>query len=231
MFIKEIFNARDAQVKLVSNLEKEGKTNDSFYVQEKAKENILKSIAEYVKTGSWLKHKSAREKVKLYIENNFSSRIVADILELNLNSVQASLTHASKELENKIGKNILKDIQGGKNLDDIYIDFCLKTGVFNIDSLFLSEFLSKLPDSNNSSNIRLSDCEKELIVLRRFTHLYIQLKVLSKLDVNKLAFIRYILETDDIKYTRERNLIFKFLSFRIESIEDLMFILNNSEPY
>jgi hypothetical protein len=230
MLIKEIFVVRDILIERVSTLEQEGKNNDSYYQEEKDRETLLKDIADYVKGATWLKQKTARERVLLFIENNFKTSIVAEILGKELNSTQASISHASKMLEEKLGKDIIKTVLESRNVSDTAIDFSLKTGVFNISLLLLPQFLEKMPEPLNSAQINLIDCPSELRAMQQFSHLFIQNRVLAKLDNSKMAFIRYIIESDDIRYSRERKLIFKLLYGQIDQVKDVTDYLQNHDP-
>lgn len=192
---------------------------------EKEKLALLMSIVDYINTYEWLQRDSIKERVKAFLKSKYDYNKVAEEFGITKNSLQVSITYASKVLENKIGSNTIDLILKGE-LETAKLQLNLGLDVFNGLSLVIGDIADKLPQAANNTSIGLCDCTKELEFLSAYTYIK-ALSSLEGLDKAKLSFIRYVLESNDEKYSNERNLLIKYLNGVVGGIGELKELLKS----
>lgn len=192
------------------------------------KRNLIKSIRNFRDDLSYIKRQDSKDRIKYYMRNNF------DIIHTSrafgketTNSIRTSVWNASKKFTHCIGKNTLSLIKENK-IEQAEKEFLINTGKINVDTVILKGFTELIPENVVDRTIFIKDCEKEIKVLKNISINVIK-NVLTRIDMDKMALLMYILKEQDSFYQEHRNLIYSFLEGEIDNIELLMLELQEIE--
>lgn len=180
----------------------------------------LKEILYYIKSFSWLTHSRSRQKIKAFLKNNYNYRKTCEELNISLRSLEQSVSYANKMLWDKVGKNTI-DLILNSDIEAAMLQFKIGTSTLGISNLFIKGIIELLPDPERDNILSIEQCTEELKLVRQLTKQYIQ-KVLDSKNREKLAFILYLLVSNDSKYTHERDLVYKYISGTISDAEMLL---------
>ncbi|ERN51624.1 hypothetical protein [Alkalihalophilus marmarensis] len=179
---------------------------------------LLKMIFKYIKDDdSWTKQARSREKAIIFIRSSCNyTKTKEEIGAKSKNSVEASVSYLSKKLANKIGADTIDLIVRGK-IEEALTQFHICTGKVLPSNYMLKEFLELLPQPK-WANLSLAECKKEIKLLLIFSKVHIERR-LGQYNEEKLAYIMYILTSNDHMLYEERKVILQLLSGDVDKGE------------
>lgn len=216
LIFKKLSNAvKETNTKLA--MYKDGSTDKEV---EYRKQAALDELVKYTKSYAWMKRRDAIEKVQAVLKSKYDYKLVSEHFHVSSNSLQVTMSYASKLLEDKIGANTIDLILIGE-IDNAMLQFRAGAGVVSLDALLVSGVTAMLPKTEKSLYLSVVGCEEELNFIRGLTVVKVA-KELSGLDSSKLAFLRYILGSSDSRYARERGVVLNYISGNISNFADVV---------
>lgn len=176
---------------------------------EEEKIKAFLKIRDYIYSFAWMKRRDAIDKIKAVINKKFNYSEVAEVLGVTVESLQVTMSNASKAVEAKIGENTIKLISEGR-LDEALLQYQVGVGEISLENHVLSDVLEVYPKSQNSLYTRIEECKEELDFLRLYSKSMMHERM-GRLDADRLAFIRYILTNPDGRYVMYRRLLIEYM--------------------
>lgn len=184
-----------------------------YYVVKKRQES-LRWVLELLKNMSWVKREEVKKKLVFFMENNYDYSKLSTEFNMSKSSAYVLISRASKEFEKVVGWNIVDEI-----LQDRFAIENVAISTNNINQILIDE-IKGLIKPRETKGINLLECMQEAVVLKNLTKPYILTKF-SKLDLEKLEHILYIADSNDAKYSYERELVKGYLKGEIKNKEEL----------
>ena len=184
-----------------------------YYVVKKRQES-LGAVLGILKSSSWVKREEGKKKLRYFIENRYDYDDLAKEFNISKQSVYVLISRASKQFLEALGVNSVDEfLEDNFSIDNINIkgDSILDT--------FITDVREQL-EVRECKGVDLKECMVELTILKNLTKRTINNR-LKKLDADKIAHILYILQTDDIGYTLEKELVGAYMGGIIKSKEEL----------
>lgn len=188
----------------LKNLECNDEIDSNEYKLVSKKIRALNEILEYVNTYNWVSHKVVIDKIKFirFCEYNYDE--IQRELGLSEASLKSFMYRINKSLNSKIGENTIKMILSDKdNWSDGLMQFRILSGVYDLSDVMVPECYSQLPEKKFST-YSLKECMAEIDFIYKYSNQGIK-DAIGQLDMNKLAFLRYILESETDKYRQEQK--------------------------
>lgn len=186
----------------------------------------LNEILEYVNTYKWVKHLAVIDKIKFIRHCDYDYQLIKRELHLSDDALKSFMYRINQNLNQKIGeKTISLILSNEKNWSDGLMQFRILSGTYSLKEVLLSECYSDLPEKKFTT-YSLKECLKEIEYIYTYSDIC---RKLSKrdLDENKLAFIRYILESETEKYRQEQKDLMLVLQGINITYEDFLISLND----
>lgn len=184
-----------------------------YYVSKKRQEQFS-LVLEVLKSMSWVRREETKKKLTFFMENNYDYSKLAIEFSISKESAYVFVSRASKELENIIGVNCVEEI-----LQDKYNIESLVINTNNIKQILIDEVKDCIK-VNEDMGTDILECIKEVQSLRYLTKTSI-LRLFDTLDIDKLGHILYILESDDIGYAYEKEVIKGYIKGDIKKKDEL----------
>jgi hypothetical protein len=189
-------------------------------------------LINFIKSFSWTSSPTVKEQVKFYLKSDYDCHKTAKHFNVSLNSMQVTVTRASKVVVSVIGENTLNIINNSTNNEEI--DAALIPFRFSVDTapdkFFIKEVVCKLPDAKYTDTLSIEDCKLELTSLKLCSIKAI-LKRLAQVDNQKMAHLLYILSSSDSNDSYKRVSLYRFLTGEINTVDALFQELRNENPY
>lgn len=186
---------------------------NNYYVC-KNRVEILSNVLGVLKSYSWVKRNEVKKKIQFFMENNFDYSYLAKEFGISDKSAYVLISRAGKQFKEYIGVNDVDELLNSNlDIENIKIKY---GGVVNI---FISDIREQLVVREND-DIDLLECMLELKTLKNLTKTSIQNRV-KNLDADKVSHILYVLETNKVKYTLDKEMIDSYLRNDIKSIGEL----------
>lgn len=176
--------------------------------------NGILEVKDYVATLAWIKRADAKLKFKRLLQSDFDYAKVAKEFNLkSTDSLYSSVSIASKNLEEKLGENLIELLLSNDqaNIESALQRFRTGIGTLKLVQLFPRELIKHLPLAERSDSLTLSMCKTELDYLRDNTSASQKAKVAS-LDQTKLAHIRNILQTGEGPNSKDRDTLLSYIN-------------------
>ncbi|MFC5530477.1 hypothetical protein [Cohnella yongneupensis] len=183
---------------------------------EAKKLQLLTTLIAYVNSFEWITHRQTKEKIRVFLRSNFQYKAVAQKLGISLNSLQVSVSYASKKLQEKMGTSLLL-LQRG-DLEAAEREFLIAIGRSEPFDLCLEGFSETMPDAEEIPDVDLTTCLGELKLLVFFTRWHVQ-KLVGSYDVKKLKMLLHIITSLDPMYVQERDTLIRCLDGNISVAE------------
>lgn len=184
--------------------------------------SLLKEISEYIKEGSWLSRKPALERLLVILKKGPEAAMKQ--YDCTRESINSTLTGYSRRLEKLIGVDTIDLILHGE-VEKARMQFYTGTNQVALEKLIAEEVMESFPESAfNDTN--LSSCMTEFKMLKVVSKAYLT-SLYKKVDVNKLAYIRYIMESMDSDFAQDKIEIYKFLTGESNDVAALEAYLQN----
>lgn len=203
MFIKKIYRA-ECTIKNNLSLFEQGSHE---WLLEKSKMQVLGRIIHYIRTEG-VKRGTAKAKLDALMQTHFDYERVGAMFNTSANSIQASMSYLSKNLENKVGKDTIDLLLSGK-VEESISNFETCSNTYLLEELILMEFSERIPITL-PRQVSIADCGRELEFLRSINIASLRQQFAS-LELEKFILIRYILESRDGRYKSERQAIHQYL--------------------
>lgn len=189
----------------------------------------LHELKSYLDSFDWLSHNKTKERVKVFIQTKFNTEeSVKKLEESSKTAFETSMWYASKKFKESIGDSTLSLISEGRVAEGLR-HFYIKTGQLNISTITSKEVVDLLPEPSDLNGvIHTSLCRAELRILKGLTLKNIS-STFAKLNSDKLSLLRHVLESTDYKYTKQRELIYRYLDNEISDIDTLILMLESIE--
>lgn len=223
----------DNIVKLKTDLKKlnpQDETEKSQYVEAEKKLNALREILEFVDTYKWVKHTNVIEKVEFVRKCRYDYPLIKQELGMTDDALKSFMYRINTNLSLKIGENTIKTIlKGGDDINVGLSVFRVLTGNYPLEDILLKETFESLPKKKYTS-FSLKDCIDEI------KYLYTYSKVgreFEEMDINsdKLAFLRYILESETEKYKIEQKNLLAVLRGKFKTIDEYVDYIMQMEDF
>lgn len=118
---------------------------------EAKKLQFLTTLLSYANGLEWISHQKTKEKIRAYLKSNFQYKAVARRFGVSLNSLQVSISYASKKLHGKIGASLLLLQQG--DLEAAEREFLIAIDRRKPLDLYLDGFVENLPDAEEAPHV------------------------------------------------------------------------------
>lgn len=193
------------------------------------KRELLKEIKKYRDEMEWLKKQETKDRIRFYISNGYSISKTSKVYGMDTDSaIKTSIWYASKQFRTAIGKDTLNLIENNE-LESAELEFKLNTGGLDIESFLIKGVTDLVPELTTvDKSISISECEKELKFLKNFSKDVID-TILSRIDIEKLALLMYMLKGKETDYTEQRALVYSYLTGDINDIQLLLLELKETE--
>jgi len=189
--------------------------------------SALTEILKYVNSYKWVKHQAVIDKIKFIRSCGFDYDLIKSELGLTDDSLKSFMYRVNQALDSKIGTDTVKTILSDKdNWRDVVVQFRILSGTYELKSALLSECYDNLPEKKFST-YSLKECREEIEYLYMYSNLYRKIRQ-GELDSGKLAFLRFILESETEKFRKEQSDLMLMLQGIKISYEDYMNKLENS---
>lgn len=201
----------------------EHKLRNEFAELYNYKLKAIHEIEEYIIDFKWLRNPSVKtlEQIRYFITHNCSYKDTIAKFGVELSALQVCIYRASIALESKIGVETMDLLANSKSKEEVDMAmniFTTHIGYVKTSELLVKEAGKELPEAKRGIDIEPQDCLKELSFIRTYSVGALK-KALKNINMDKLAFIFYILEEDNSNLKYEKALYYKFLNFSISSEE------------
>ena len=214
----------------LENLNSTDEIDKVEYEETEKKLNALREILEYVDTYKWVKHKKVIEKVKFVRNCRYDYSLIRDELDMTADALKSFMYRVNTNLSLKIGENTIKTIlTGGESINIGLSVFRVLTGSLPLEDILLKETFESLPNKKYTT-FSLKDCIEEIQYLYTYSKVGREFEEMD-LDQNKLAFIRYILESETEKYKVEQRNLLAVLRGKFKTIDEYIDYIMQKEDF
>ncbi len=211
---KNLINLYNSTLQEIQIFEQDATTSSNL---QKAKV-LLEEIISYMNSYSWLKHKSSKEKVRVWTESGFDYKVLCEECGVSYQTARQCICWANSKFKAKIGENTLALIKEGL-MDEARAAFYLHSGMVGLENFVNTEYQGYLPQAK--FNIySLKECENELKILRLISKARFQ-NYLDLMDEEKMAYVLWLLMGQSKKSDVFRPYILSLLRDEL-SAEDLI---------
>ena len=200
MIVKRLIECGKQTKHKLQELEQAQKKDSSEYAALSRKMAVLSEIQEYLFHGDWTRE-SSREKYIALVRSKWDYKLIAERYQTTRESLDVFASRQDKRLQCTIG--------GALDLIEIgYIEEGLAR--FYADSGTLSKqgftysMRDLLPPAEKKDSFTVSDCYDEMKILRSIRRSNIN-EWLNHADRDKLAYLMFLLETDDPAYRQQKR--------------------------
>ncbi|MBP1534373.1 MAG: hypothetical protein IK999_09640 [Ruminococcus sp.] len=200
MIIKKFIECGKQTKQKLKELEQTQKKDSPEYRFLSRKMAVLIDIHEYIYHGNWTRE-SSREKYIALIRSKWDYNLIAARYDTSRASLDVFVSRQEKRLKRTIGSALVL-IEIG------YIEEGLARFYADSGTLSKQEFTYSmrdlLPAAENKDSFTVSDCPDEVDILRSIRRSNVQ-EWLSDTDFDKLAYLMFLLETDDPAYQQQKR--------------------------
>lgn len=202
-------------------------TSDDKLEYDKARE-LYSTIENLLYGYKWTQSKNLILRIDTYLNLDCDFKKFSSVIKdregfVTNGALETSIWRASTLFKDFIGKNTV-DLLKQFRLKDAETELYISIGKLSIKNLTSDVVVSHLPDAKKLTHINLVDCRNELKILKGLSRVNIE-NVFSKLDKDKLSYIRYILEESDTTLAKERSALYDFLRGVDYSLDDIILVL------
>ena len=200
MIIKKFIECGKQTKQKLKELEQTQKKDSPEYRFLSRKMAVLIDIHEYIYHGNWTRE-SSREKYIALIRSKWDYNLIAARYDTSRASLDVFVSRQEKRLKRTIGSALVL-IEIG------YIEEGLARFYADSGTLSKQEFTYSmrdlLPKAEKKDSFTVSDCPDEVKVLRSIRRSNIN-EWLNHADRDKLAYLIFLLETDDPAYQKQKR--------------------------
>lgn len=233
--LKVLFSDFSALKNQIESLEQTSSSGDTYLSFLKDKFEVYNELVAYILNVRWLSREKAKTNMVAYLNAGLSTAEAFKSLgggtSSDLNRFRSSISTSLKALDQKFGEGFLKSLRDANDLttlSDVSLVFSLSTGNFHLNSLFLSEVSSVLPEPRDS-DVPLASAELELRTLRQFTKWFMRSRVSERLNEDLVAKILFILSSNSPAYSVARVAIYGYLTGKTDNLTGVVDLLSSLE--
>lgn len=180
--------------------------------------NILRDIEITIYEAYYVAQERGRERIQLFMDNNFDYYTVSEKLGTTISSVKSTISQLNKKAVEVVGATTIKLITEG------FIEAALTrykhgNNKFISNTLILNEVMTLIPAPKDNTLTSMSSLKNEIKIMKILTHNQVG-KYLKALNEDNLALLRYILEVNDDKYTYEKELLRQYFKGELMSMDN-----------
>ncbi|RAV06617.1 hypothetical protein [Paenibacillus sp. YN15] len=181
-----------------------------------SKLKLLSEMVAYANRYEYLNHKRTKQKMKAFLSSKYDYAGVAKALGISRNSLEVSVTRASKKLELRLGSALDRVLAG--DVDGAAKEFLIGTGQLLPRSGFVEGALRLLPEPKECPGVDWSVAQPELRLLK-LLHSETLSGLIQGHDNERLQMILFILFGHDGKYATERGNLIQYFNEEIDVAE------------
>lgn len=207
-------------VRLQELEDKDEKESEEYKLLSK-KLRALDEILDYVNKYKWVKNKNIIEKLKLCRGCGFDYNLIKEELNLSDSALKSFMFRVNKALNEKIGENTIGLIlSDSAKWSEGVMQFRILSGTYSLADVLFKECYNDLPEKKFTT-FSLKECIPEIEYIYTYSDIG-RKRSREVLDNDKLAFLRFILESETEKYREDqKNLMLVLQGINI-SFEDFM---------
>ena len=200
MVVKRFIECGKQTKQMLKEFEQAQKKDSSEYAALSRKMAVLSEIQGYIYHGDWTRE-SSREKYIALVRSKWDYKLIAERYQTTRESLDVFATRQDKRLQRTIG-GALDLIEIG-NIEEGLARFYADSGTLSKQE-FTYSMRDLLPAAEKKDSLTVSDCPEEVEVLRSICRSNVQ-EWLSDADYEKLAYLMFLLETDDPAYQQQKR--------------------------
>ena len=200
MVVKRLIECGKQTKHKLQELEQAQKKDSSEYAALSRKMAVLSEIQEYLFHGDWTRE-SSREKYIALVRSKWDYKLIAERYQTTRESLDVFASRQDKRLQRTIG-GALDLIEIG-NIEEGLARFYADSGTLSKQE-FTYSMRDLLPAAEKKDSFTVSDCPDEVEILRSVRRSNVQ-EWLSDADCDKLAYLMFLLETDDPAYRQQKR--------------------------
>lgn len=155
------------------------------------------------------KGKQTKRRLEVFWKTNLSYEDTCLECNTPYQYLRVFISHQSSLCYDKLGTDIFDYLKGCKPLDAM-IEFFSRTGKISVANLIPAEFVTRIPQIKPSDSYKLEDCREELDFLKSLSIIGIQSR-LDALDSDKLAYILWLLNSENSRYPEIRKKLWTYI--------------------
>lgn len=189
--------------------------------------DIEKALYSY----NWTQSKNLILRIDTYLSLDCDFKLFKEAIKtregdsVSIGALETSIWRASTLFKEMIGVStvdLLKELRLKEAETQLYV--CI--GKLSLKNITSDVVMSFMPESSKNVGIDLSTCRNELKILKGLTKSNLE-DIFGRLDKDKLAYIRYILEVSDTTVAKERAVLYDFLEGGKYTLDELLLILRS----
>ena len=204
---KNIFSRLNAAVEKSKRNLKEAQARGSVSEERFYKKQLraLSMIEEYRDGLAWIKKQDMKEKSKFCIKCNFDYVMIQEHYSIGYDTAKSIVHRISNTFEKKIGEDTLDLIMSSDDMVGAGLtSFYMNSGKISLSDLFLSSIIDSLPEADCANVYEMAECKDEIEFLYMYSMKGFQ-EFLSRIDLDKLANVIYVIAKNTEKYKQERS--------------------------
>ena len=200
MIIKKFIECGKQTKQMLKEFEQAQKKDSSEYAALSRKMAVLSEIQGYIYHGDWTRE-SSREKYIALVRSKGDYKLIAERYQTTRESLDVFATRQDKRLKRTIGSALVL-IEAGR-IEEGLARFYADSGTLSKQE-FTYSMRDLLPKAEKKDSFTVSDCPDEVDILRSICRSNMQ-EWLSDADFDKLAYLMFLLETDDPAYQMQKR--------------------------
>ena len=200
MIIRELQSLGKETKHRLRELEQSGTPDPAEHALLKRKLDALNELQKYVVSGDWTR-KTSRDKFVALIRSTFDYKLIAKRFHTTEASLNVFASRQDKRLQNVMGEAL--SLIYTDCIEEGLSSFYIKAGIISAKE-FEYRVSEMLPKGENKDRFLIIECGEEVEVLRSLMKENLR-KWLDGADCAKLAYLIFLLGTEDTEYQRQRR--------------------------
>lgn len=184
----------------------------------KFKLTVLRDIELTIYEAHYVAQEPARERIQYFMDSNFDYHTVAEKVGTTISSVKSTISQLNKKAVEVVGDDTIKLVAEGL-IETALTRYKHGNNKFITNTLILNEVMTIMPAPKDKTITSMASVKNEIKILKILTHNQVH-KYLKGLNEDNLAFIRYILEVNDEKYTYEKEILRHYFKGTLMSLDN-----------
>lgn len=204
MFIKNLFSYIRMVKESNANVIAKG---DVITAEEQERMNLLHDMLGYIKSGNWTRA-SSRQKYVDWLKSKFDNKFICSKYGTDSACFSVFLNRQNHRIEAILEEpyNLLRS----NNIREAYVCFYQKTGTISLQAELSYNCLELLPEGSDKDSYLLCECREEIEIIKNLLKSSVKSEI-SFADQSKLAYIIFLLGSNDPQYSLEKRQLFDVL--------------------
>ena len=182
----------------------------------KDKKYFLERIERYLTSYEWLQYKSAREKIKFFLESGYDYDAFCEKYGINYSAAKSTIYYASKQFKERLGENTMALLKIDK-IQEAKASFEVASGKIKATDYLMADFVEFMPEKKFGV-YKVEDCKTELEILRIMSNVMATYYA-DIMDRDKMAFLVNLIEGKSRKADMLRPYLIGLMSFKYTAEE------------